>query len=97
DRVSDANDKLSSKATPYRELPSDDAVYFLLNFGRSAELLAAGSNDGVDRSSDLGRSWTKAGPGLQATTGITAIAMDPAAPGTVYYGTDGSGIEVNRN
>jgi photosystem II stability/assembly factor-like uncharacterized protein len=96
-RVSDANDNLPSKAAPYRDLPSNDAVYFLLSFGRSAELLAAGSSDGVDRSTDLGRSWVKAGPGLEASTGITAIAVDPAIPGTVFYGTDGAGIERSQN
>ncbi len=96
-RVSDANDTLPAKATPYRDLPSDDAVYALLSFGRGAELLAAGSNDGVDRSKDLGRSWAKPGPGLQASDGITAIAVDPSAPGTVYYGTDGAGIKRSEN
>ena len=97
DRTQVANDALAASGTPYAKLPDSTAVNALLSFGRSAEVLAGAGPGGVYRPADLGRSWRANGPGLGTGTPIDAIAVDPAHPGTVYYATEGSGVERSRN
>lgn len=97
DRTQSANDALASGARPYPPLPPGDAVYALLSFGRSAEILAGGYPGGVFRSRDLARSWRSTGPGLPRTQAIEAIAVDPASPGVVYFGTAGGGVQSSTS
>ena len=97
DRTADANSSLPSNAKPYPDLPQNSAVYALLSFGRSSEVLAGTAPGGVYRSTDLARSWNAGGPGLTQNLAVTAIALDPAAPGTVYYATQGGGVEKSTS
>jgi photosystem II stability/assembly factor-like uncharacterized protein len=97
DRTADANDSLKANALPYPALPDGTAVYALLSFGRSAEILAGTYPGGVYRSQDLARSWRVNGPGLPHDLAINAVATDPAHPGVVYYGTQGDGVERSQD
>ncbi len=92
DRTEDANSAQPAPSVPYTDLPDGTAVYALLALRHSAEILAGCTTDGIYRSLDLGRAWSKTSQGLPHTPTITAIAMDPAQPGTVYLGTQGSGM-----
>lgn len=92
DRTADANQHLPSSARPYPGLPGNTAVFALLGFGRSAELLAGGTGYGIYRSRDLARSWSGAGAALPQNVAITALAVDPAAPGTAFVGTAAGGV-----
>jgi tetratricopeptide (TPR) repeat protein/photosystem II stability/assembly factor-like uncharacterized protein len=52
--------------------------------------LYAGSDEGVLKSTDSGRSWTEVGSGL-AEHAVYALAIDPLTPTTLYAGT-GDGV-----
>jgi photosystem II stability/assembly factor-like uncharacterized protein len=92
DRTSDANQSLPSKAKPYTGLPDSTPIYALMGFGRSAELVVGGTRAGIYRTRDLGRSWAGDGSGLPQDLTVTALALDPANPGSVFMGTSDSGV-----
>src|SRR5262245_16899711 len=46
---------------------------------------------GVFKSTDGGASWNAVNNGL-GNTNVLALVLDPAAPATLYTGTDGSGV-----
>jgi photosystem II stability/assembly factor-like uncharacterized protein len=61
---------------------------FVLAFDRaSASTLYAGTNGGLDKSTDSGVSWNTLTNGLTAT-GIFTLLFDPASPSTLYAGTN---------
>ncbi len=62
----------------------------------NANGLYAGTTHGVHASTDLGTTWSAANQGL-ANTWVTALALDPAAPATLYAGTERSGIFKTTN
>jgi photosystem II stability/assembly factor-like uncharacterized protein len=62
----------------------------------NANRLYAGTSHGVHASTDLGTTWSAANHGL-ANTWVTALALDPAAPATLYAGTERSGIFKTTN
>ncbi len=62
----------------------------------NANGLYAGTSHGVHASTDLGTTWSAANQGL-ANTWVTALALDPAAPATLYAGTERSGIFKTTN
>ncbi len=47
------------------------------------------TDGGVYKSTDGGDTWNAADTGLPANTAITALAMDPTAPSTLYSATNG--------
>jgi photosystem II stability/assembly factor-like uncharacterized protein len=96
-RTADANDALASGSKKLPALPPITAIFALMSFGRSAEIVAGGDTDGIYRSANLGLSWSKTSLGLPRDLAINAIAVDPVTPGTVYYGTQGDGVERSLN
>ncbi|MGZ3429279.1 MAG: WD40/YVTN/BNR-like repeat-containing protein [Polyangia bacterium] len=52
-----------------------------------ATLYAATADQGVDKSSDAGATWSAASSGLQSMN-TTAIALAPSQPATLYVTTD---------
>jgi BNR/Asp-box repeat protein len=49
-------------------------------------IYAAGSEAGLFRSTDGGRSWSAVAVGQTAIPGVTAVAIDPVTPTTIYAG-----------
>ncbi|MGH3579632.1 MAG: hypothetical protein ACRDU0_19040, partial [Mycobacterium sp.] len=62
----------------------------------NANGLYAGTTHGVHASTDLGATWSEVNQGL-ASTLVTALALDPKAPATLYAGTERSGIFKTTN
>ena len=62
----------------------------------SRGVLWAGSEHGVFRSDDGGRSWGPPGRGL-AITDVHSLAVDPKTPTTIWAGTHGGGVYVSRD
>ena len=62
----------------------------------SSERLFTGTDHGVFTSANQGKSWSEINQGL-ANTAVTALAIDPKAPDTLYAGTEYSGIFKTTN
>jgi photosystem II stability/assembly factor-like uncharacterized protein len=59
---------------------------FVVGGAAAAGAVLAGTPDGVYRSTDSGVTWTAANTGLPEARDIRALAIDPAAPSTLYAG-----------
>jgi hypothetical protein len=68
-------------------------VWTLATVPGSGELVYAGTNNGVFKSTNAGASWS----GTGFTTQTRALAVDPDDPNTVYAGTYGQGVSVTTD
>lgn len=70
-----------------RELTGSLLIFALaIDGGGETSTIYAGTASGLFRSTDRGGCWTAFNEGLQNLY-VTALAVDPSAPGTVYAGT----------
>jgi hypothetical protein len=58
---------------------------------QNSDVLYAGTESGVFRSTDGGAKWTEANSGL-TTPDVQTIAVDPKTPARLFAGTAGGGV-----
>jgi hypothetical protein len=71
--------------------PATNVWAVLVVPGSPSSVLASAPGLGLFRSFDHGATWTQTGAGL-ATPWIESLAIDPAAPSTIYAGTSDAGV-----
>jgi photosystem II stability/assembly factor-like uncharacterized protein len=71
-------------------------IYTLVVDPTESANLYAGLDQGVFASGNQGKTWTESNEGL-SNTAVTALALDPKSPGTLYAGTQSSGIFKTLN
>ena len=74
--------------TPGQPIRFQNAVYALAINPLNTSTIYAATDIGVLRSTDGGASWDATNNGLPSAR-VTAVALDPSNPSTVYVGTPG--------
>ncbi len=71
---------------------SGERIFSLAVVQASPSVVYAGARGAVYKSEDGGRTWTTLRAGIPGRARVAAIAVDPAAPETVYAGTAVGGL-----